>query len=224
MDVRFAQSRRGRLACRLLLTAAVVLPISIAAGCNMVAGLGYVLYGNRVDAQFVGLKGKKVVVVCRQSGGSSFSRDSTAFDEVGARITRLLRKNLGKKTRVVAYSKVTEYTDSHQWEQFSEVGEYLEADFVVGVDLERFNSDTGSTVQSGTAEIRITVHDIDNEDEVVYGPVQRTLKYPPSGPRPVGDVSQHQFRGMFLDYVARHVAQHFYSHDATANFAENRLQ
>jgi len=224
MDVRFAKSRRGSLACRLLLAAVVVLPLGITAGCSMFAALGYVFYGNRVDARFEGLKGKKIVVVCRQRSGSSFSRDSTAYDEVGSRVTRLLRKNLGKKTRVVRYAKVTEYADSNPWEQFTEVGESLEADLVVGVDLHRFNSDKGSTVQSGTAEITITVYDMNDEEEIVYGPERRTLDYPPSGPRPIGDISQPQFRGMMLDYVARHIARHFYSHDAAVEFAEHRLQ
>jgi hypothetical protein len=136
-------------------------------------------------------------------------------DEIGERVARLLRRELGKSSNVVDYSKVAEYTDRNEWEKFTEVGHDMDAEMVVAVELTSFSASGGSTVHHGKADVRITVYDLTQDDRVVYGPVARSLEV---GPRDVENVTLPQFREEFLQYVSSHIARHFYAHDATVDF------
>ncbi len=119
---------------------------------QLAATVAYLFVGTDESADYAGLKGKKVVVVCRPLAGLEF-RDSVAAKEVGAQVSRLLKERVSK-IQIVDQQKVAEWTDEHKWEVYPDVGKALEADMVVGIDLTSFSTYQGPTLYQGKATRR----------------------------------------------------------------------
>lgn len=200
----------GLLACLLLLA-----PL---AGCaKVLATAVYVIKGTNVDAEYDGLEGKKVAVVCRQLASLQY-RDSTVPRDLAAKIGSLLGAN-GKKIEVIDQQKVAEWTDENAWEEFTQIGKALEADMVVGIELEDFRLHQGQTLYQGRANVQIKVYDMKDGGKLVFEKTPRPSIYPPNTGIPTSEKQESQFRREYVGILADEIGRHFYSHDSRANFA-----
>ncbi len=212
MDDRSAL-RFGRLPGLLILLAAV----ATAGGCtSALATAVWLIKGPDIPAEFNGMRGERVAVVCRPLTNSMYSNPNVAKD-LARQIGLLLRRNVSK-IEVVDQRKVDERIDTHTWEQYTEIGEALEADLVLGVDLEQFSMFQGQTLYQGKAAFAMKVYDC-RTGEVVFERHPPQSVYPPNHGVSTRDRQEADFRREFVNVLADQIARHFYPHDPRAYWA-----
>jgi hypothetical protein len=171
-----------------------------ASGCTLMATAMYVIQGANTAADFDGLRGKRVAVVCRPVTSLHF-RDSSVSRDLAKQVGTLLVKNV-PKIELVDQREVFEWADENNWEEYVDIGKAVKADMVVGLDLEEFNLYQGQTLYQGKANLPQAV-------------------YPPNAAIPAGEKPETQFRRQFVTYLARQVAHYFFDHDPTVEFASD---
>jgi uncharacterized protein YbjQ (UPF0145 family) len=197
--------------------AAVVLP---ATGCrSALATAVYLWKGNDVPPDFDELKGKKVAVVCRPLVSLQY-RNATVARDLAQQITMLLQEKVSK-IRTVDQRKVAKWTDENTWENFSEVGKAMKADYVVGIDLESFDLFQGQTLYQGKANASIHVYDCSKGNKLVFEKIIPQSVYPPNAGVPTSDKLEAEFRREFVAVLADQIARHFYAHDPNADLAQD---
>ncbi len=205
----------NRLACWGLMLSGLSL-LTATTGCNMLAMMGYVAHEDNIDPEYKKLEGKRVAVVCRPVEQLQYA-DAGAAPDLANLVSERLTKNV-KKCNVVRASEVSEWADEHNWQEFSEVGKAVKADYVVGIELEQFSLDEGQTLLKGRADIHIFVYDMKKGGQKVWDKKipSPELVYPPNSA--VADRSPAEFRQQYLEVLADHVARNFYPYDKRADF------
>jgi hypothetical protein len=197
----------------------VVTPLLIATGCNLMATAMYVVSGQNTPAEFSGLKGKKVAVICRPVTSLHF-RDSSVARDLAKQVSVLLERNV-KNIKLIDQREVFEWADENSWDEYTEIGKALNADMVVGIDLEDFSLHHGQTLYQGKANIHLLVYDMSKSREPAFEKNLPQAVYPPTAPIPASDSQEAHFRRKFVAYLARQIAHHFYDHDSTVDFAND---
>ena len=177
-------------------------------------GLAIMIEGTDDDADFAGLKEKKVVVVCRPMVSLQYRNATVARDlaqEVGDRI----KANVPKVT-VVDQQKVAAWADENSWDEYYEVGKALEADMVVGIDLTSFSVYEGQTLYRGRANASVAVYNVKTKEKVFQRPLPQCV-FPIHTAKPAQDVSEADFRRQFVGVLADKVGRYFYAHDPHAD-------
>jgi hypothetical protein len=208
--------RSGRLWVAVPLILAVACA-SISGGCNVLATAMYVIEGHSTAAEFDKLKGKKVAIVCRPVTSLNF-RDSSVSRDLAKQVGVLLQKNV-KKIKLVDQRDVFEWADENNWDEYVEIGKALEADMVIGLDLEEFSLYQGQTLYQGKANLKILVYDVAHGKEPVFEQNLPQTIFPPNAAIPAGEKPEAQFRRTFVNHLAELIARHFYEHDPTLDFA-----
>jgi hypothetical protein len=133
----------------------------------------------------------------------------------------LIEKNV-RKTRVISQDEVARWIDENSWIDYPTVGKSLDADMVVGIDLESFRMHEGSTLYRGRASIFVRVFDV-AEKKVVFSKRFDDFSFPTDGAMPVSDRSEAQFRAMFLQILAQRISRCFHAYDSRETFADGNL-
>ena len=199
---------------RSLFFVAAALALFAHSGCILVP----VLYrGRMAPAECDKLEGKVVAVVCT-SNSSDFGPSPDA-ELVARRVSSLLARNV-KDVKVVAYQRVGAWMDEHdsQYVDYAEIGRDLNADLVVGIDIESFSLQSSATLYQGNAVYRLEVIDV-GEDRVVYETFTPPVVYPPMRGVPSTEATKEQFRRTFTDILGGNIARHFYEHDLNDQIA-----
>lgn len=200
-----------------VLVAAVV--AAAAGGCrSAMFTASYLLKGNNVEAEYDGLEEKKVVVVCRPLVDLTY-RDSNVAKDLAKEISLLLRDRV-PDVEVVDHRKVAEWLDENfEWTEYTEVGEALEADMVVAIDLEDFTLYQGQTLYQGKANAALQVYDCTDPGQPVFEKVLPQTLYPPNTGIPTAERPEAEFRREFVRIMADQIGRHFYAHDAHSDYA-----
>jgi hypothetical protein len=167
------------------------------------------------------LQERRVAIVCRSSYSLLYS-DPEVTADLSMRMAQLLREK-GRKITVIPHEEVANWIDEQEdnWQDFKEVGNGVGADVVVGIELSKFSLYRGQTLYQGNADVKMTVYDLKDEGQIVYQPEIPPIVYPPTAPVDSSVKPKHAFRRQFIGVVAQQLAEHFYSHDRTANFASD---
>jgi hypothetical protein len=190
--------------------------LALAAGCSFLPTIAYIIKPEDVSAEFDGLAGKRVAVICRAA--SLEYADPTVARDLAVRVGALLKKNV-RKVSVVDERELADWVDKHDWHDYREVGRALKADMVVGIDLERFELARGSTLLQGQADVRLAVYDVHQGQRLWEPDRSLSVKFPPNSPYSSSDRKEDDFRRQFLDVLAERVARHFYAYDSRKDFA-----
>jgi hypothetical protein len=193
--------------------------LAVASGCSLMATAMYVIQGSNTAADFSGLSGKRVAIVCRPVTSLHF-RDSSVSRDLAKQVGILLDKSV-PKIKVIDQREVLEWADENNWEEYVDLGKALNADMVVGLDLEEFNLFQGQTLYQGKANLKVMVFDVAKGREPVFERNLPQAIYPPNAAIPTGEKPEAQFRRQFVGYLARQIAHYFYDHDATVDFAND---
>ncbi len=188
------------------------------AGCAAVKTAMIVIKGTDIKAEYDGLEQMRVAVVCRPRNSFEYHTASAARS-LARDVARLLRANV-KKIDVVSQREVDKWTDEHVWDEYGELGEALNADMVVGIDLDQFSLNQGTTLLQGQCQLQVAVYDVIDGGTIVYEPNLSNLSYPKNA-IPATDLGEAEFRQKFVRVIAGHIARHFYDHDAYESFAED---
>jgi len=200
------------------LLAAVLL--TAGSGCSTLLTAAYVLMPEDTPAEFAGLKGKHVAVVCKPIIELEFA-DAGSGRQLASVVGSLLQQNV-RKARVIDQQEVARWIDEHAWVDYPTVGKALDADMVVGIDLEEFRLHEGTTLYRGRATIHVRVFDV-AAGKVVFEKRLDDFQFPSDGAVPSSDRSEPQFRGMFLQILGARIARSFHAYDSRTTFAEENL-
>ena len=210
---------RSKVLGRLTSALVLLLCLSAVAGCNMVATAMYVINGTNVPAEFNDLKGKKVAVVCRPITALQY-RDASVARDLAKQVGVLLKKNL-KNVTIIEQREIDQWTDENNWEEYVQLGKAMNADMVVGLDLEQFSLYEGKTLYQGKADLNVLVYEVGKGKDPVFEKPLPGTHYPPNSAIPAVDRTEAQFRRQFVAMLAERIARHFYNHDPTADFASD---
>ncbi|MFH1924213.1 MAG: hypothetical protein ABIP48_30535 [Planctomycetota bacterium] len=214
----FLDSRPAVPRCGHLLVLSVLLAgVAAAGGCtSALATAVWLVKGPNISAEYNGLRAKRVVVVCRPLTSSLYANPGVAKD-IARQISLLIQRNVSK-IEIVDQRKVAEWIDSNTWDDYVEVGKALEADMVVGVDLEQFSLYQGQTLYQGKANLSIQVYDCAT-GELVFERYPPQTVYPPNHVISTSDLQESEFRREFVGVLSDQIARHFYPHDPRAYWA-----
>jgi hypothetical protein len=136
---------------------------------------------------------------------------------VGMQLSRNVRK-----ARVIDQREVARWIDENAWVDYPTLGKSLDADLVVGIDLEQFRMHEGSTLYRGRATANVRVYDV-AEKKVLFEKRIDDFTFPGDSAVPSSDRTESQFRAMFLQVLAGRIARSFHAYDSRATFAEENL-
>ena len=199
---------------------AVVCLLPFASGCSTLLTAAYLIAPQDTPAEYKGLKGKHVAVICKPIVELEFS-DAGSSRELAGSVGALLEKNV-RKVRVISQDEVARWIDENSWIDYPTVGKSLDADLVIGIDLEEFRMHEGSTLYRGRASIHVRVFDV-AEKKVVFSKRFDDFSFPTDGAMPVTDRSEAQFRAMFLQILAQRISRCFHAYDSRESFADGNL-
>ena len=195
--------------------------LAFSAGCTSALFTAvYLIKGNSIPPEFKALKGKRVAVVCRSPVAQQYA-NATVPTELAKQLNRLLRDNV-PKVKMISDREVAEWTDENAWEDYSEIGKALDAEFVVAVDLEHFSLYLHPTLYQGNASVRVQIFDLSkDENSPEFEKSIPRLLYPPNIGIPTQEMPESQFRAEFITVLADRIGQSFYASDKYTNFAED---
>lgn len=200
-------------------TLAGVSGLAVSSGCNVVATAMYVITGNVQPADCNLLEGKRVAVVCRPVTSLQYRNSGVARDL--AKYIGMLMQKHGKKIEVIPQREIAQWADENNWEEYLEIGRAVNADYVLGIDLQEFTLYQGQTLYQGKANYEMSVYDVKKGGEPVYEKAPPQTLFPPTGGIAASEKPEAQFRRDFLAVLSEQIARHFYEHDAHSDFASD---
>lgn len=192
----------------------------LSSGCGLAVNLINAGWGNMVDAEFEGLVGKRVAVVC-VSNTSSFGPRPISR-EIATRVSDLLAANVDE-IQMVDQDEIDRWIDEHEWNQvdYLELGRGVKAEMLVAIDLLKFKIHEGQTMFKGRTEMAVTVYDLLNDDQEVFSSEPPEFRYPVNAALHVGEISERDFRRQFINMVASRIARMFYPYEFKEDFARD---
>ncbi|REJ68407.1 MAG: hypothetical protein DWQ31_08275 [Planctomycetota bacterium] len=191
-----------------LLFAIALTCVVSAGGCKLIATAAYLTMPNDVEAEYDGLKGERVVVICHDVGGLGYQDAGVPSD-----LARLVGQHLDEHVRrveVVSPDEVNDWVDSNEV-RLAELGKAMDADKVVSIELEHYNLYRGPSLYQGHAEATLVVYDVDSEDSYELKPLESV--YPPHSGVELTE-SENQFRRRYLRVLAADIGRRFYDHES----------
>lgn len=212
--------RRGSFGFRPALFLLLASALLASSGCKDLITTTYLMMrGFQTPADYPGLKEKTVAVVCRSARSINPDQES-AVRLIPARVGDLLTMN-GKKITVIDPLKVERWIDENGVDSFTDVGEALDVDMVVGIELDEYSLYLSSSVLQGNATIRTKVYDIKGGKKLVYDTKSQQIKFPPSAGTSTSEIPRPEFNNMFIEVICNRIGINFYDHDHTADFAND---
>jgi hypothetical protein len=208
-------SARSSLTAMLFLTG-----VLITAGCSTLGSLAYFVNPNDVPAEYDGLTGKHVAVVCKPVVELQYS-DAGSAKELAQLVGLAIDRNI-RRAEVISQEEVARWMDENELVEYRELGKALDADVVIGIDLEDFRLYEGSTLYRGTATVHVQAHDV-AEGKLLFEKRMDEFRFPKDTAIPSTDRTEPQFRAMFMQVLSSKIARLFYAHDSRMHFAEENL-
>jgi hypothetical protein len=211
--------RQGSPSPRIILFLAVLLAgVIVNAGCvRFAANMIHAIRGNDLPAEYAGLAGQRVAVICSVDG-------SVASEASGSMLTSfinsLLVNNLPKST-IIRQEEVERWLEIEGWSgnDTLAIGRGVKADQVVSVQVNDLKLREGATLYRGTCDIRVSVYDVKADGRLAFAKDITEHAYPRVGGTPVSDTTETKFRSAYLQVVAHKVAGLFYPSDPTFEYA-----
>lgn len=197
----------------ILATTCVALLIASASGCNLLlTQLGYWSGGNLISAEYAGLEGKRVAVIC-VSDNASYGV-GTESEGLARGVASILKEHV-KEIDIVRQDEIADWIDKNDWNEvdYREVGKGVHADRIIAIDLAGFRLYEGQSLYRGRASVTITVFDLADGGKEVFRRPMPEIRFPANGVYHSSETSETAFRRAFLQIIAEHVARYFYDYD-----------
>jgi hypothetical protein len=190
-------------------------------GCGPLATIAWLIHGpEMIPAEFDGLKGKRVAVVCLDA--NSLSGPGGEADAVSKAVAMTLAKQV-PDIHMVRQNEVADWLYSHGDDvtDYRDVGRGVKADMIVGIDLLSFNLHEGQTLLKGRAKVGVKVYDMKKgKGELVYELAPKEIAWPENGARHVTE-NEANFRTVFVGMLAEKIARDFYAVELATNFSND---
>ena len=208
-----------RVGFRCLALAAVVALIIPSAGCiGMIVQAANLFGMNDVPAEFNGLRGRRVAVVCQSP------QYSDQLEAATERLTDELERYLQGRVRRISFVARDEVNDrlesrSGDIPDFQRLGKAVDADAVLVVDINAFSTQDNQTIYQGKCDYSITVYDINN-DEIVFEKDNPEFAHPKRGGYQLTEMPPDKFHREFVKFVAADIGRFFHSNEFPEQFAK----
>ena len=189
-------------------------------GCGPIATIAWLIHGpEMIPAEFEGLQGKRVAVVCLDA--NSLSGPGGEADAVAKAVAMTLGKHVSE-IHMVRQTEIADWLDSHGDDvtDYRDVGRGVKADMVVGIDLLAFNLHEGQTLLKGRAKVGVKVYDMTKGGELVYESAPKEIAWPENGARHVTE-NEANFRTNFIFTLAERIARDFYEVEVGRDFGSD---
>lgn len=177
-------------------------------------------------------KDKEVAVVLLTSFANLETRPEfqLADNDLNQRLAQQLRKRFEEnkeKVTIIPPPRVKGYLATHSdrgpLDRY-DLGKHFKADYVVDLEINSIGLFVPGSAQRlvlGTADITVTVLDVNQPrgEGTIFETVYRT-EYPDSGPQDAGNGGAGQFRGLFLDRMAKDLTRYFASYPMDEKFGK----
>jgi len=214
----FSVLRINNLALLLVLAATVV----TSTGCiQEMAQLLYVIKGHKVEPAFPALKEKKVAVVCNS--------DAAAFGPDALSVT--IAKHIGlalvtseDKITIASPARVEEFVDANGWHEDSpaKLGEAVEADYVIVIDVDDYSIHEGPTLYKGKSEWTASAYDVANDGKIAFSNGPNHFAFPETG-RPSLHTSERAFESFYLGVLCDRISKEFVTYDKMDTYAKEAM-
>jgi hypothetical protein len=180
----------------------------------------YWLRGLKVDAEYVGLKGKRVAVIC-VCDSSTYGLDTTT-ESLARFLEATLRKHVDD-IELVRQDEVRDWIDNNDWDQidFTQIGRGVDAERVLAVELSSYSLNNGRTLFQGRANVTVSVYDITDDGKLDFVKRIPEYEFPRNGGQPVTDTSRVRFEQKFLHTLSQEIANYFYDYEMVNNYAND---
>ena len=220
-------NRNRRLVFTYALATLATFSLLCASGCAGALMMPYYLiYGTDAPAVFKEEmkeipKGSKMVVICRSNlnlfGSSNPNADlSQALTYV---VSTEMKDKKKKKLEWIPYSEVEDKFDEEEFnsQSFEKMGAALDADYVIGVEIDSFEIHHSSQFYQGNAKVLVKMIRV-KDGEVVIRQSMPTYTYPPT-PVPSADYEEIEFQKTYIVRLAKNIGKLFCPHDPHADYA-----
>jgi len=182
--------------------------------------LSQVLYagqGQTQPAAYDDLSEMRTAIVCVATDSSAGTGSEAQL--VTREVSALLRQNI-EDIELVRPDEIADWIDREGWDEidYREIGRGVKAERVVGIDLQDFRLYNGTALYHGRAHVTVTVYDMTDKGNEVFRKTLPEVRFPMTGPYPVGDTSEATFRREYLRYLSRHIAKYFHDYDLMDDF------
>ncbi len=199
-----------------LLLSGTLTVLLLSTGCSALATAMWVTGAYKNQAEFPIEKEKKVAVVARPMVSLTY-RDAHVDTDLARRVRAILAREL-PKVHLIEQQKVERWLDENSWENYTDVGKALGADYVIGIDIEEFGLYKGQTVYQGTASLFVQAYDCATGNRV-YEKRLSHIQYPPNSVVPTSEVLEPDFRREFVTVLSEFAARPFHAWDPNEDVA-----
>jgi hypothetical protein len=186
-------------------------------GCiQFAANLMNVIHGPAVPAEFKGFENKKVALVCSDESGIGRSEASI---HLAGNLKGILVSKL-PKTTFVNQQEIDQWVEgssvsTHDW---AAIGQGVNSDFVLAVDMQKLNLRQGPTLFRGQSDLIVTVWDV-KQGKAAFRRSLAEYSYPQIAGMPSTETDEDKFRRIYLMNVASRIARYFYAHEFGEDYA-----
>ncbi len=185
----------------------------------------YLLKGNEVDPEFKKEvkalpKESTIVVICRSPYQNLFGSDNPSRT-MSLMLTKLMSEKLEKKKfKWVSIDRVEALFDESAYanESYEKMGAKVDADYVIGVDIDSFSTRHSPQYYQGKARVHVRLVEVAT-GKLIMTKALPQYTYPPNAPWSVNDVSQEDFQNIFLMKLANEVGCLFYPYEKAEKYA-----
>lgn len=209
----------GKSIRRFVAFSGLFLMLAVGSGCTGIAAqLGWMIYGRYEQPEYKGLKGKRVAIVVN-SDASAYG-PNTMTKTLAAHIGVYLTNNV-KDIDVVRQADIENWKDNNNFEisDYVELGNAMNADRVVAVEVGSYSLAEGQTLLKGRANISVSVYDLEKNGMVVYLRSPEDFEFPKTHARPRISTEEKRFESVFLQIMAEDISKRFYKHEVVENYA-----
>jgi hypothetical protein len=188
-------------------------------GC--VGGLAQFMYmvngGHKLPAKYEGLEDQRVALVVRSL--DAMSGAAPECDLLADRLTLFLKQNV-EDIEFVPRAEIESWIERRDGTQeYVEVGEAVDADKVLVVEMSGYVLNEDPTLFKGNADIDVMVFDVKTKDEV-FRQEMLDFEYPKNSGQHVSETTLARFELKFVTFTAEKISRLFYAYNIEEDFGE----
>lgn len=169
-------------------------------------------------------KGSKIAVVCRSRLNLYGSSNPNA--DLATSVTYAVSKNLkNKKKKKLEWIPYSEIEDAFETEEefnsisFEKIGAKIGADYVIGIELDSFETRHSTQFYQGKAKVVVRLVDVNNQETLFVESTPQYV-YPPT-PVPASDYEEIEFQRRYTVMLAKNIAKLFCPYDPHDQYAQD---
>lgn len=180
-------------------------------GCTILANLGHAVGADQIPPEYAGLADSRVAVVALTD--ASHYSDDKAARFLARQVGQVLQANV-KKVRLVREDEISKYRDENGYDEtdFVAIGEALEADKVIGIQVGNMTLLDGQSLYRGRSDVIVQVFD-PKTNELLFSRDLDEYTYPESAGQHVSETTETKFQKLYLTVLAERIGRMFHPYD-----------